>query len=225
MKIIIAAKHDRYKIVVKQLFKAGVYVEYCKTPKELNNAINQPLKFDHIFFLHWSWVVPKTVFKKIHCVIFHMTDLPYGRGGSPLQNLIERGHTDTMISAIVCDSAIDSGAVYCRRKLCLGGSAEEILLRGAIIMAEMISEILINKPKAVEQQGAPVYFKRRTPEQSKIDPDASLLKVFDKIRMLDADSYPRAFLEMGDLHFEFKDAKVEGNSIVAKVEIKKIETP
>ena len=24
------------------------------------------------------------------CIIFHMTDLPFGRGGSPLQNLISR---------------------------------------------------------------------------------------------------------------------------------------
>ena len=29
-----------------------------------------------------------------------MTDLPYGRGGSPLQNLIIRGFESTKISAI-----------------------------------------------------------------------------------------------------------------------------
>ncbi len=27
---------------------------------------------------------------KFECVCFHMTDVPYGRGGSPLQNLIIR---------------------------------------------------------------------------------------------------------------------------------------
>ena len=45
----------------------------------------------YIFFLHWNWIVPETIFTKFECVCFHMTDLPYGRGGSPLQNLILEG--------------------------------------------------------------------------------------------------------------------------------------
>jgi len=39
-----------------------------------------------------------------------MTDLSYGRGGSPLQNLIVRGYKDTMISALWIEKELDSGA-------------------------------------------------------------------------------------------------------------------
>ena len=39
-------------------------------------------------FLHWSWKVPAEILETYECVCFHMTDVPYGRGGSPLQNLI-----------------------------------------------------------------------------------------------------------------------------------------
>ena len=53
-----------------------------------------------IFIPHWSYIIPAEIFNKFECIVFHMTDLPYGRGGSPLQNLIVRGHKDTKISAL-----------------------------------------------------------------------------------------------------------------------------
>ena len=45
----------------------------------------------YIFFPHWSYIVPEEIYNNFECVIFHMTDVPFGRGGSPLQNLITRG--------------------------------------------------------------------------------------------------------------------------------------
>ena len=55
-----------------------------------------------------------------------MTDLPFGRGGSPLQNLITRGISKTKISALRCNEEIDAGPIYLKRPLSLHGSAEEI---------------------------------------------------------------------------------------------------
>ncbi len=48
-------------------------------------------KPEYIFFPHWSWIIPSEIYENFKCIVFHMTDLPYGRGGSPLQNLISRG--------------------------------------------------------------------------------------------------------------------------------------
>jgi methionyl-tRNA formyltransferase len=56
----------------------------------------------HVFFPHWSWKIPATVHRGFECVIFHMTDLPFGRGGSPLQNLIVRGIERTQLTALRC---------------------------------------------------------------------------------------------------------------------------
>ena len=55
----------------------------------------------YIFFLHWSFKVPDEIVSNYECVCFHMTDVPYGRGGSPLQNLIIRGHQDTKLTALL----------------------------------------------------------------------------------------------------------------------------
>ena len=80
--------------------------------EEFNEAALIKLQPEIIFIPHWSNIIPESIWKKFTCIVFHMTDLPYGRGGSPLQNLIVRGHSETMISAIKVDRGIDTGDVY-----------------------------------------------------------------------------------------------------------------
>ena len=67
-----------------------------------------------------------------------MTDLPYGRGGSPLQNLIQRGHNTTMLTALRCNEGCDTGDIYLKRSLSLCGTAEEIFIRADTIIEQMI---------------------------------------------------------------------------------------
>src|SRR5688572_29418976 len=69
-------------------------------------------KPDKIFIPHWSYKIESEVYEKYECIVFHMTDLPYGRGGSPLQNLIERGHTETKITALRVEKELDAGKIY-----------------------------------------------------------------------------------------------------------------
>ncbi len=75
-----------------------------------------------------------------------MTDLPFGRGGSPLQNLIERGIENTKISAIKVDDGIDTGDIYFKESLNLNGTADEIFIRASqIIFNKMIPKIINEK--------------------------------------------------------------------------------
>jgi len=46
-----------------------------------------------------------------------MTDLPFGRGGSPLQNLIVRGFTHTKLSALRVEKGLDTGDIYLKEDL------------------------------------------------------------------------------------------------------------
>jgi methionyl-tRNA formyltransferase len=174
-----------------------------------------------VFFPHWSWLIPDEIHSQFECVVFHMTDLPYGRGGSPLQNLIARGHKETQLSALRVTSELDAGPVYMKRPLSLTGTAEEILRRAAALMEEMIVEIVENRPKPAPQQGDVVLFKRRRPEDGNLAPLQEPERVYDFIRMLDADGYPRAFMEIGQWHLEFSDARLDGELVEAKVHIKR----
>jgi len=82
---------------------------FIEDKKDLNlNSINN-INPRYIFFLHWSWKVPQDVISNYECVCFHMTDVPYGRGGSPLQNLIIRGHEKTKLTALRMTDEFDAG--------------------------------------------------------------------------------------------------------------------
>ena len=68
--------------------------------------------------------------------------MPFGRGGSPLQNLIIKNFSKTKISAFKCNDILDGGDIYLKKNLNLKGSAEKIFRNSSKIIFEMICEIL-----------------------------------------------------------------------------------
>lgn len=178
------------------------------------------LKPSKIFIPHWSYIIPKEIIDNYECVVFHMTDLPYGRGGSPLQNLIVSGHDSTIISAIKAQEGIDTGGIYLKKPLSLLGTAEEIFVRAASVIEKMITIIIMDSPAIKPQKGKVVNFKRRKPEESSIAHLNSLTEIYDYIRMLDCEGYPKAFIDFGKFRLEFSRASLKSNkSIVADVRI------
>lgn len=177
---------------------------------------------DKIFVPHWSYIIPNTIFDNYECIVFHMTDLPFGRGGSPLQNLIVRGFKSTMITAIKVEEGLDTGDIYLKKELSLLGTAEEIFLRATDTIGEMISEIITQNIKPVPQVGESDVFKRRKPEDGDISQLKSIEEVYNYIRMLDAEGYPNAFLETEFFKFEFSRASLKsGEKLIADVRITK----
>jgi methionyl-tRNA formyltransferase len=224
-RIIIATPHIRYdNLELKIRERLSDYeVIRIRFREELLVDRLKELKPEFIFFPHWSWLIPEEIFSQYECVIFHMTDLPYGRGGSPLQNLIVRGHTETRLSAIRCEIGLDSGPIYEKKHLSLIGTAEEILLRASQLMEDMIISIVRNHPVPVQQTGNPVFFSRRNPDDGNLENVDTLREVYNYIRMLDAEGYPHAFIETDTFRFEFLEAKFSDSLVSAKVIIKRKE--
>ncbi|MSQ48686.1 MAG: methionyl-tRNA formyltransferase [Deltaproteobacteria bacterium] len=192
---------------------------FVGTPEEMTVERMQRLRPRYIFFLHWSNIVSQELLEAFESVCFHMTDLPFGRGGSPLQNLIMRGHRRTQITALRMTSELDAGPVYFKETLCLAESAEEIYIRATQISAGMIERIIRDNPQPTLQSGAVVAFKRRKPSDSEIPETASLYELYDFVRMLDADGYPRAFLSHGGCRYEFGRAALKDGRVIADVTI------
>jgi len=166
---------------------------------------------DMIFIPHWSYLIPAEIYEKYICVIFHMTDLPFGRGGSPLQNLIVRGFKETRISAIKASKGLDTGDVYLKYPLSLEGTAQEIFIRASEVIEKMIVSIVVNNIKPTPQEGEVVEFKRRKPEESNLKDISDINKLFDYIRMLDAEGYPHAYVETESFRLEFTKAQIINN--------------
>ena len=196
-------------------------VKIISSPNQLTVEAVSAINPEWIFVPHWSFLIPESIWGQWPTVIFHMTDLPYGRGGSPLQNLIQRGHTSTMLTALRCSAGLDAGDVYLKQPLSLHGSAEEIFLRADGLIEQMIERIVREEPMATPQQGEPVLFKRRTPDQSNLASctEGELSAWYDQIRMLDAEGYPHAFLEALGMRLEFRRVCQRSDGLHADVRI------
>jgi methionyl-tRNA formyltransferase len=173
----------------------------------------------YVFFVHWSWRVPQEILDRSECVCFHMTDVPYGRGGSPLQNLIVRGHRSTVLTALRMVEDLDAGPVYLKEPLSLEGLAEEIYLRAGRLSGEMIVRIVEGAIVPAPQTGLATVFPRRTPADSVIPPRRDVSDLHDFLRMLDADGYPRAYLVHEGFVYRFSRPALYDGRIMADVTI------
>ena len=196
-------------------------VELITSPHQLKEEAIAEINPQWIFVPHWNYWIPESIWAGWPTVIFHMTDLPYGRGGSPLQNLIQRGHSTTMISALRCGAGLDAGDIFLKKPFSLYGSAEEIFLRADGLIELMIEHIVLEDPCGIPQEGEPVLFSRRTPDQSDLAkcPVGDALSWYNQIRMLDAEGYPHAYLEINGMRLEFRRVSQRSDGLYADVKI------
>ena len=208
---------------LKEKFKNQYNLHLVSNKDELTleNLKNINPKF--IFFPHWSWIIKEDIYNNFNCIVFHMTDLPYGRGGSPLQNLIIREVYDTKISALRVDGGLDTGDIYIKENFNVSiGSAEENFIKlSNLIFEKMIPFLLNNELVAKKQIGKVTEFKRRKPEDSNMQNlnNISLVTLYDFIRMLDAEGYPRAYLNLDNIKIEFTEVHLKNKKLAGRFEV------
>ena len=97
-------------IITKKIWDKSNFYDLNKKKYIVKNKIQKNfiknLKPKIIFFIHWSKIIDKEIFEKYLCIQFHTSDLPFGRGGSPVQNLIALGFKKTKITAFKINSSI-----------------------------------------------------------------------------------------------------------------------
>lgn len=137
----------------------------------LSNRSMVPVRY--VFFLNWSLYVPQQVTSAERCVNFHCTDLPYGRGGHPIEHLLLEGHNQTVITAHRMTGETDAGPVYAKSgKVWIGPvggrnqSKDEILARFIKPTAELMRFVVELEPGATPQaEPACPPWRRLTPEE------------------------------------------------------------
>lgn len=135
------------------------------TPAQSNTIVRlaQRLKTQRIFFLNWSERVGPEITEHFEAINFHCTDLrfSFGRGGAPIENLLLRGHDETVVAAHRMTDKFDAGPVYgVRGPVSLAGTKREIQRRFIEPVAELMRWIMETSPTPQAQVGEPVYFRR-----------------------------------------------------------------
>lgn len=175
-----------------------------------------------IFFPHWNWYVKEEIFQNFICIGFHTAPLPFGRGGSPIQNLILKGFKVTPVCAIKMTQELDAGPIYDKKEISLEGNLSEILGRLNEATNYLIMKLVNKLPEPTTQNGEIIKFNRLSRKDNEIKSCFSYEQIYDHIRMLDDKTYPSSYIKFNNAIFEFFETEKSENEISCKVKITKI---
>ena len=85
--------------------------------------------------------------------------MPYGRGGSPIQNMILRDHTTSEVCSLLMVEDFDAGPIYLRDGVSLDGTLDEILVRIYNIIGEQIKILIKEEIEPKKQKGSPTVLR------------------------------------------------------------------
>ncbi|MBA2919754.1 UDP-glucuronic acid dehydrogenase [Sphingomonas sp. MAH-20] len=157
---------------------------------------------DFLFLISCHQVIRKEVRDRFRfCLVIHASDLPQGRGWSPIVWTIVSGRNDVTVTLLNAEDDVDSGDIWAQRHLMFDGTELHDEINRALFDAETelmtwaLTHCFTSTPRP--QSGDPTYLPKRSPADSEIDPARPLTEVFDLLRAADPDRYPAFFEHRG----------------------------
>lgn len=147
-----------------------------------------------------------------HALVVHASDLPNRRGWSPHIWAIIEGETTICVSLLTADDPVDSGKIHHQIRFDASPYATLREINARLFAAELalmdwaVAHIDDNPPR--DQVGEPSYCRKRTPEDSKLDPHQSIAAQFNTLRIADSNRFP-AFFDL-DGHRYSLDITLQG---------------
>lgn len=142
-----------------------------------------------------------------NCLVIHESDLPKGRGWSPLTWQILEGKNRIPITLFEAAEDVDSGVIYAKDVMVFEG--HELVSELRYCQAEKTIQLcqcfIDNYPavlkEAQKQSGESTFYLRRRPDDSRLNPDRSLAEQFDLLRVVDNVRYPAFFEYRGHRYY------------------------
>jgi methionyl-tRNA formyltransferase len=188
---------DPYLEVIRnRLEQQGHNVEQIDDYRDLRDG-------ELAFFLSCTTVVPPEYLDKHeHNLVVHESDVPRGRGWSPVHWQILEGNDTIPIVLMEAAEQVDTGDVYIRDEIQLEGTELLPDLREQVgnKTVDLVLQFVDDYPdvEGEPQQGEPSTYPRRTPDDSELDPDRTIAEQFNKLRIVDNDQYPAFFRMHGE---------------------------
>ena len=139
-------------------------------------------------------------------LVLHASDLPVGRGWSPHVWTVVNGGHEIVLSLLEAEDKVDSGDIWAQRRILLQGHELYDEINAAVFQAEIeLIEHAINHYPEIEKwkqnEREATYYPRRTPEDSRLDPDKSIAAQFNLLRVVDSERYPAFFDYRGHRYY------------------------
>ncbi len=167
---------------------------------------------DMLFLVSCSQLIGETIRNRFnHVLVLHAGDLPNGRGWSPHIWDIVEGSDHMTLCLIEATEPVDTGRIWFKETIALSGDElldeinQKLFAAECNLMTRAVQECDTVVP--VDQDiDTGTYRQKRSPEDSRLDPNLTIEQQFDLLRTVDNVRYP-AFLDIRGSRYTLKITK------------------
>jgi methionyl-tRNA formyltransferase len=131
-------------------------------------------------------IIRPHVLDALPMVNLHFSLLPRWRGAAPVERAILAGDGRTGVDLMVVEAGLDTGAVHARTELDIGPDETAAELRGRLVEAGtqlLVGSLLAGLGEPVPQVGEPVYARKLSADDLRIDWDAPAEQIHRQVRV------------------------------------------
>ena len=179
----------------QKLINNGHKVSIYSSEKDLLNG-------DLAIFISCTKIISKDgLLKNSSNIVCHPSDLPKGKGFSPIAWEILEGLNEITFTLFEANEGIDDGDFYFKEKVFLKGDELNDDLRK--IQANTTFNLIYKyisqfpKNKSYPQNGNETFYTRRTTQDSELDLNKTINEQFNLLRIVDNNLYPAFFIKNG----------------------------
>jgi len=184
------------EILQKELQKKGHIVYYVTDKSEIK-------KGEVCFILSCSKIIEEEYLKlNKHNIVVHASDLPAGKGFSPLQWQILEGKNEIILTLFEAVKEVDAGPFYIKRKLLI--ESTDLLYESRKKMGNLIVNMCIEyieqgeNIKPIKQIGEESFYRKRKREDDEIDINKTIKEQFNHFRIADNEKFSLYFEYLGE---------------------------
>ena len=190
--------NKRIDLLTNPLRELGHTVRQIHKPSDLANG-------DLCFILSCSSIIPANLLElHQHNLVVHASDLPKGKGWSPLTWQIIEGKSEITITLFeAVPDKVDAGTIFLQKTMRFKGDelVDELRDIQAVATFDLCIDFVRMYPEIIKkgkaQVGTSSYYSKRKPKDSELDPRKSIIEQFNLLRTVDNDKYPAYFMHMG----------------------------
>ena len=172
-------------------------------------------QFDVVFVLGFTRILKKEFLQaNDQVLIVHESNLPLGKGFSPLQWQILEGKDKIFFSLLEASEEFDCGDIIDQIELNLDGTElyDEIRYKQAKFTFELIGRFIKKYPNIIKRKqfGESTYYRRRKTSDSELNINLTIKELFPLLRIVNNEDWP-AFFQINGVKYIIKIYKENQN--------------
>jgi methionyl-tRNA formyltransferase len=187
----------------------GDRAQLIRSQKDIPNG-------DLAFYLNCLNIArPNVLNRNRRNLVVHASDLPRGRGFSPLTWMTLEGLNKIPVCLLEAAEDVDAGPIFFKDWIKFEG--HELIEEVRTAIGEKTLELAMRyldeprPPEGSPQTGEASFYPRRKPGDSEIDPERSIAEQFEMFRVADNQNYPVFFKHRGKT-YELAITKAEDDA-------------